>query len=127
MRAFPLVKRHVQHYVQDKVVLLGDAAHSVHPLAGQCLNMGLADVRALIDVLTTSWQQPQALADPLALRRFSRQRLAHNGKRQRLFGLLNRFYLQPQPLVSGIRQTGMTLVNHWPSFKRRIIQNACDL
>lgn len=73
---FPLRSLHAESLCGDGVVLLGDAAHTVHPLAGLGLNLGLADVLSLVPILKRGREQGRALADPALLGRWSRQRKA---------------------------------------------------
>ena len=61
-------------YVGERVVLLGDAAHRVHPLAGQGVNLGLADAAALVETLVKARAAGRDLSDPVGLRRFERWR-----------------------------------------------------
>lgn len=76
--SFPLVARHVARYDLPQAVLLGDAAHSIHPLAGQGVNLGLADAEALAEVLIAQVVRHLPLAAPDALARYSRLRRQHN-------------------------------------------------
>jgi 2-polyprenyl-6-methoxyphenol hydroxylase-like FAD-dependent oxidoreductase len=104
-------------------VLAGDAAHLVHPLAGQGLNLGLGDVVALAEVLAAreSWR---SLADPKLLARYAR---ARSGPTQAMAlvcdGLLHLFASQ-RPLVKELRNRGLTLVNHLPPLKRLLTGGA---
>jgi 2-octaprenyl-3-methyl-6-methoxy-1,4-benzoquinol hydroxylase/2-octaprenylphenol hydroxylase len=72
--AFPLIMRLSERYVANRIVLLGDAAHVVHPLAGQGVNLGLADAAALVETLLESRRQGRDIAAPAALARFERWR-----------------------------------------------------
>ncbi|MGS6560252.1 FAD-dependent monooxygenase, partial [Escherichia coli] len=60
--AFPLTRRHALQYVQPGLALVGDAAHTIHPLAGQGVNLGYRDVDALIDVLVNARSYGEAWA-----------------------------------------------------------------
>jgi ubiquinone biosynthesis UbiH/UbiF/VisC/COQ6 family hydroxylase len=71
---FPLRMRLAERLVSGRVVLLGDAAHVVHPLAGQGVNLGLADAAALVEILLLARRQAGDLAQPAALQRFQRWR-----------------------------------------------------
>jgi 2-polyprenyl-6-methoxyphenol hydroxylase-like FAD-dependent oxidoreductase len=107
-------------------VLVGDAAHVVHPLAGQGLNLGLADVAALVETLTlvrrTAPWRP--LGDERALRRYARDRFAPTlGMGLVTDGLLQLFS-QPAAPVRELRNRGLTLVNHVPWLKRWLAERA---
>ncbi len=114
----PLQTLHASRYAVGRTVLLGDAAHVVHPLAGQGLNLGLMDAAALVEVL--GQRDDLTLRFPSsALRRFERMRRGENLAMLKLTDQLNRLFLAEHSLVRRIRGTGMTAVNritpikHW--------------
>ena len=76
--AFPLTRRHALQYVQPGLALVGDAAHTIHPLAGQGVNLGYRDVDALIDVLTNARSYGEEWASHSILKRYQRRRMADN-------------------------------------------------
>ena len=105
------------------VALVGDAAHRVHPLAGQGLNLGLGDAQALVRVV--SQREPFLSAgDALVLRRYRRER-AQAVLEIRLVtdGLKRLFYLTLPP-VPWIRNAGLSLVDRLPLVKRLLIEGA---
>lgn len=105
--------------------LLGDAAHVVHPLSGQGLNLGLADVSALVDVIARR-EQWRSVGDERLLRRYERERLAPTwAMRQLTDGLLHLFASEQAPLKE-LRNRGLTLVNHLTPLKRWLIARALD-
>jgi 2-polyprenyl-6-methoxyphenol hydroxylase-like FAD-dependent oxidoreductase len=107
-------------------VLIGDAAHVVHPLAGQGLNLGLADVSSLAQVLKDreSWRQP---GDEALLQRHARQRRAATWAMARATDGLWQLFAQDQPGLRELRNRGMTLVNHLPPLKRWLTARALDV
>jgi ubiquinone biosynthesis UbiH/UbiF/VisC/COQ6 family hydroxylase len=104
-------------------VLVGDAAHVVHPLAGQGLNLGLADVATLASVLAAreTWR---SLADPKLLARYARARRAPVHSMALLTDGLLQLFASPQPLLKELRNRGLTLVNHLPPIKRLLSSRA---
>jgi 2-polyprenyl-6-methoxyphenol hydroxylase-like FAD-dependent oxidoreductase len=106
-------------------VLLGDAAHLVHPLAGQGLNLGLADVVALAEVLAAreSWRP---LGDEKLLRRYARQRDLPTRAMGHMTDALLHLFASPQPMIRELRNRGLTLVNHLPAVKRFLTARAID-
>ncbi|WP_318374276.1 3-demethoxyubiquinol 3-hydroxylase [Enterobacter sp.] len=76
--AFPLTRRHARHYVQPGLALVGDAAHTIHPLAGQGVNLGYRDVDALLDVLAEARSVGEPWASHSVLQRYQRRRMADN-------------------------------------------------
>ena len=115
--SWPLMHASAQAWAGPGWVLLGDAAHVVHPLAGQGLNLGLADVTALTRVIEQreAWR---ALGDEKLLRRYTRERAAPTwAMGQVTDGLLNLF-AEPSPAVRELRNRGLTLVNRLSPLKR---------
>jgi 2-polyprenyl-6-methoxyphenol hydroxylase-like FAD-dependent oxidoreductase len=105
--------------------LVGDAAHLVHPLAGQGLNLGLADVSALVAVLAEreSWRSP---GDADLLRRYARRRAAGTWAMTQATDGLWRLFAQDQPLLRELRNRGLTLVNRISPVKRWLVGQALD-
>ncbi len=107
-------------------VLLGDAAHIVHPLAGQGLNLGLGDVAALARVLAQreSWRP---LGDERLLRRYARERLAPTLAMGELTDVLQRLFAHSSPAVQGLRNRGLDALNQLTPVKRWLTQRALGL
>jgi 2-polyprenyl-6-methoxyphenol hydroxylase-like FAD-dependent oxidoreductase len=105
--------------------LLGDAAHVVHPLAGQGLNLGLADVRALARVLAEreSWRD---IGDERLLRRYARMRAAPTLAMGQLTDGLLQLFSSPQPVLRELRNRGLSLVNALPPLKRLLAERAFE-
>ena len=122
---WPLIQARASAWCGPGWVLLGDAAHVVHPLAGQGLNLGLADVAALSQVLAERepWRE---LSDAKLLRRYERSRLAPTRAMGELTGGLWRLFSTDQPAVRELRNRGMTLVNHLSPLKRWLTARALD-
>lgn len=76
--SFELTRRHAQHYFKDGIVLVGDAAHTINPLAGQGVNLGFKDVKALLDVFAEAKKSGQHFAGFDVLSRYQRKRKADN-------------------------------------------------
>ena len=76
--AFPLTRRHALDYVQSGLALVGDAAHTIHPLAGQGVNLGYRDVDALLDVLAEARSVGESWSSHAILKRYQRRRMADN-------------------------------------------------
>jgi 2-polyprenyl-6-methoxyphenol hydroxylase-like FAD-dependent oxidoreductase len=121
--AWPLVLALADEVCGPGWVLVGDAAHVVHPLAGQGLNLGLADVQALASVLASRepWRSP---GDERLLRRYARERALPTQAMARLTdGLLHTFSTD-QPLLRELRNRGLGLVNRFGPVKRWLTARA---
>ena len=108
--AYPLSRQTCEHTVQDGVVLVGDAAHQIHPMAGQGVNLGFRDV---IDLLA-SWQTKnsyQSLADRCLLKAYTRRRKADVLSMQLLTDGLFKVFSSANPVLNSIRKTAWQLAN----------------
>lgn len=123
--AWPLALAKAQAWSGPGWVLLGDAAHVVHPLAGQGLNLGLADVTALTRVIAQreSWR---ALGDARLLRRYERERMLPTWAMGQLTDGLLQLFAQPAPAVKELRNRGLSLVNRLTPVKRWLTDRALD-
>lgn len=124
-QAWPLALGQAEAVTGPGWALLGDAAHQVHPLAGQGLNLGLGDVAALAATLAAreSWRE---LGDPVLLRRYARQRVpAHQAMACATDGLWHLFS-QSNPGLRELRNHGLTLVNQLAPVKRWLVSRALE-
>ncbi|MEJ6008177.1 FAD-dependent monooxygenase [Paucibacter sp. AS339] len=121
--SWPLALARAQAVSGPGWVLLGDAAHLVHPLAGQGLNLGLADVAALAGVLAAkeAWRP---LGDERLLRRFARARLAPNWAMGELTDGLLKVFASDKPALRELRNRGLTALNSVPPLKRWLTARA---
>ena len=120
---WPLSLAHAERLVGPGWVLVGDAAHVVHPLAGQGLNLGLADVAVLAEELAAC-EPWRSLGDARLLARYARRRLVPTRAMAQLTDGLLHLFASPQPLVKELRNRGLTLVNHLPPLKRLLTGRA---
>jgi ubiquinone biosynthesis UbiH/UbiF/VisC/COQ6 family hydroxylase len=122
---WPLMRAQAGQWCGEGWVLLGDAAHVVHPLAGQGLNLGLADVAALTRVLEA--REPwRSLGDPKLLRRYARERLTPTRAMVEITDSLLHLFAHPAPGIRELRNRGLTLVNRATPLKRWLTARALD-
>jgi 2-polyprenyl-6-methoxyphenol hydroxylase-like FAD-dependent oxidoreductase len=122
---WPLQLAHAEPLSGPGWVLIGDSAHRVHPLAGQGLNMGLADVESLARVLAA--REPwRALGDPLLLRRHVRAHAWPTLAMGRTTDALLHLFAQDQPWLRQLRNRGLSLVDGLPPLKRLLASQALD-
>ncbi|WP_049621261.1 FAD-dependent oxidoreductase [Frateuria defendens] len=122
--AFPLRLQLAERYQAERLVLLGDAAHAVHPLAGQGVNLGLRDVAELRDVLVEARAAGRDIAAAHVLRRYARRRHSADTLDARGFDLLARVYAWQSPPLVAARGLGVRLVDGLAPLKRRLIAHA---
>ncbi len=106
-----------------KVVLLGDAAHVIHPLAGQGLNLGLRDVASLLQIIKNK-EEFRAIDDRILLRRYERQREGDTSSLLWITHRLKRLFGTSRPLEKQIRNWGLGFVNRSHMIKRQLIERA---
>jgi len=121
---FPLSHGHVTEYVKPGLVLIGDAAHNIHPLAGQGANLGIADAFALADIICTAKQANRQWAALHTLMKYQRQRKGANQLMEMSMTGFKELFGHENALLSEIRNAGLSLVDHMPALKYRIIQQA---
>ncbi len=125
--SFPLRRLHAHNYVAPRVALAGDAAHVVHPLAGQGMNLGLLDAAALSEVILDARRENSDVDDYLVLRRYERWRHAENLAMQSAFGGFNQLFGLEGPGARSVRGLGMQLFNQLGPAKRLAIRIALGL
>ena len=121
---FPLLARHAKDYVKAGVALIGDAAHAVHPLAGQGANLGLQDAAALADVLNKGLQTGEYPGDRPLLRRYERSRKGANAAMLHFMTGLNRLFATDSALLKELRTTGMRLFNRSGPIREHVVSVA---
>jgi 2-octaprenylphenol hydroxylase len=109
--AFPLCARHAEQYVMPGIALIGDAAHAVHPLAGQGANLGLQDAAMLADVIDRALGKGEYPGDRPVLRRYERARKGENAMMLHFMTGLNLLFATDSALVQELRAIGMRLFN----------------
>ncbi|MDH4108216.1 MAG: UbiH/UbiF/VisC/COQ6 family ubiquinone biosynthesis hydroxylase [Gammaproteobacteria bacterium] len=125
--AFPLKAQHAVRYAQPGVVLVGDAAHSVHPLAGQGVNLGIADAEELARTVADALAGGEHPGDLPTLRRYERGRKGANQTMLYFTDMLNRLFLSDSRAVAGLRTGGMRIFNRIAPLRRRAVQVALGI
>jgi 2-octaprenylphenol hydroxylase len=117
--AFPLRKLKAERYVLDGVALIGDAAHVIHPLAGQGVNLGFLDAAMLMDVLTEARAHRESIGAMGVLRRYERARKGHNLAVQSAMDGFKHLFSNNNPALSLIRNLGLGVAHHVSPLRRQ--------
>ena len=124
---YPLSLSLADRYVADRVALVGDAAHGVHPIAGQGLNLGLRDVAALAEVLVDAARRGEDIGSDLVLERYQGWRRFDATSLALGMDGVNRLFGSSNPVLSAARGIGMGLVSAIPALRRGFMRQAAGL
>jgi 2-octaprenylphenol hydroxylase len=125
--AFPLKLQFSPEYTQQRMVLIGDAIHTIHPLAGQGANLGLKDATTLASVVLKAHQKGRDIASQQVLRRYERQRKGDNLLMMGVMDGFKRLFGADDMLVQFVRSSGMGAVNSSTLIKNQICKYAMGL
>jgi 2-octaprenyl-6-methoxyphenol hydroxylase len=125
--SYPLGLTLANSFIADRMALIGDAAHGVHPIAGQGLNAGLRDVAALADVLETARARGEDIGGAQALARYQEWRRFDTATLALATDTFNRLFSNDNLLVRAARDLGMGVVNAAPTLRRGFMRRAAGL
>ncbi|KGK12854.1 FAD-dependent 2-octaprenylphenol hydroxylase [Vibrio navarrensis] len=125
--AVPLKMRYARDFVRERVALVGDAAHTIHPLAGQGVNLGLLDAASLAQEVLALWRSGQDIGAQRNLRRYERWRKAEAAKMIAAMQGFRDLFAGQNPLKKLLRGVGMTVAGKLPGAKSEIMQYALGL
>lgn len=126
-QAYPLGLMLVREFVRPRFALAGDAAHGIHPIAGQGLNMGFRDVAALTEVVIEARRLGLDIAGPDVLQRYQQWRRFDTWQMGAVTDSLNRLFSNDNRFLRGIRDLGLGLVDRMPSLKSAFIREAAGI
>lgn len=125
--AFPLRLFETLNYVKPRLAIVGDAAHTIHPLAGQGVNLGLADVASLIEVTVEALNSKKDIGDLKILRRYERWRRADNRSMLLAMDGLKRLFGSELSIVKELRNVGLKITDQLTPLKNIIMQQAMGI
>ncbi|SHH43608.1 UbiH/UbiF/VisC/COQ6 family ubiquinone biosynthesis hydroxylase [Cognatishimia maritima] len=124
---YPLGLTVANEFVSERVALVGDAAHGMHPIAGQGLNAGLRDVGAMVDVLTEARQRGEDFATLQVLERYQQWRRFDVQAMVAATDLSNRIFSNDNPILRAGRDIGLGVINRLPMARRQFMREAAGL
>jgi 2-octaprenyl-6-methoxyphenol hydroxylase len=125
--SYPLGALHAHRYFDTRLALVGDAAHTIHPIAGQGLNLGFRDVMALADLLIEACRRSEDPGSPNLLRRYQQRRRPDNLLMLAATDTLDRLFSNDNRLLRLARDVGIAAVHRAPPLKRLFMRQAMGL
>ena len=124
---YPLTLSLADSFISERIALLGDAAHGIHPLAGQGLNLGLKDIAALAEVLAIAARRGEDIGTKPVLARYQQWRRFDTAAMAVATDGINRLFSNDHSLLRGIRDLGLGAVNATPNLRRGFMRHAAGL
>ncbi len=125
--AIPLTARYARDFARSRIALVGDAAHTIHPLAGQGVNLGLLDAASLAEHILTTWQQGFDIGHHRHLRPYERWRKAEAAKMLASMQGFKELFSGSHPAKKWLRGMGMHLASQLPGGKQMMMMHALGL
>lgn len=129
--AFPLTRRHANTYQNNRVLLLGDSAHTINPMAGQGVNLGFKDVQALQSVIASAIGEGECWHKAHVLGRYEKMRRTDNLLMQSTMDVLYHAFSHPSPIIKVLRNASLLAVNKVPLLnnvvKNKALAYACGI
>ncbi len=121
---YPLKLQLAEKYISDRFILIGDAAHSIHPIAGQGLNLSIRDISALIDILSFTKKYGLDIGTQKVLEEFQKVRRSDNLLMAATTDILNKLFSNNSFSIKLIRDLGLEITNNIPILKKKFVRHA---
>lgn len=125
--SFPIARQHAKTYVNNRVVLIGDAAHTINPLAGQGVNLGFQDARCLQSVLREARRAGSDLASPASLNQYEQQRRPANRRMMLAMDVFYHLFSNRTPPLHLLRNLGLGAAKALPFARNRVAKYAMGI
>lgn len=125
--SFPLTRRQTSSYIKERVVLVGDAAHTINPLAGQGVNLGFQDAAVLSQLLVSAHKSQQDIGNLSLLSRYEQQRRPENIRMQRVMDLFYHLFSNEHLPLKVVRNLGLAFAGNFAYGRRKVMRYAMGL
>lgn len=122
--SFPIKGQHANHYVKPHLALIGDAAHTIHPLAGQGVNLGFADAQCLAEIILAAHESHKSIGSFKTLRRFERSRRGDNLLMLEAMGAFKQLFSNNTPGIRELRNAGLNFSDRFAPLKHLFMTKA---
>lgn len=124
---WPLSLKHAHAYVGTRAVIIAEAAHAMHPIAGQGLNVGMRDIKILHDMLCKARDKKQDISDAALLKNYQEKRHFDTMAMMAATDILNRLFSNSFPMLGLARKIGIRMVDRFPPAKQFFMRQAMGL
>lgn len=124
---YPLSAQYASRYYAHRMILVGDAAHGVHPIAGQGLNLGYRDIRILTQILTKAHQQKLDLGDKAIALQYQRLCRPANMMMLAATDTLDKIFSSNNPLLRKLRDAGLSVFSNMPNLRKKFVEYAMGI
>lgn len=125
--SFPLTKQHAWHYVKPGVALVGDAAHTINPLAGQGVNMGFQDAVTLVDIISSAYKKNVSVGDLATLAEYERIRRPANCRMQWVMDAFYHTFSNDYAPLKLLRNIGLSVAGRFTLGQKQVMKYAMGL
>jgi 2-octaprenylphenol hydroxylase len=122
--SFPLIRQHLVNYVDEHIAFIGDAAHRIHPLAGQGANLGFMDAKCLAHYILLALKNKKAYTTLSVLKRYQRERKYYNGQMLLMMDTFKRTFSTSSNTLATLRNIGLEKLNHTKTLKKLFTRSA---
>lgn len=124
---YPLSSQYAHQYVSQRLILIGDSAHGLHPVAGQGMNLGFKDVRILAPLLREAFHHKHDLGDPELLKRYQRNTRPYNLSMLAGCDFMERLFSNDKPFLQLIRREGLRILQRSTRLRQSFVKQAMGL
>lgn len=125
--SFPLIERTVDSNIHHRLALIGDAAHTIHPLAGQGVNLGFSDAQILAETVLSAHKKSKDIGLQVSLRPYQRQRASDTLLMQQSMRLFKNLFSSTSPIIEFARASGMSALNKQELIKNSLMKKALGI
>ena len=125
--SYPLILTLREHFISDRIALVGDSAHGIHPLAGQGLNLGLRDVASIGEIIINAHRRGEDIGSLAVLKRYETWRRFETSVMAATTDIINKTFSNNNMMLKTFTNLGLRFLNENQFLKKRLIREAAGL